>query len=273
VIWGLDYASVDGNGTPDLGRAWPSGKLKMGFLYVRAAWGTYQDPDMATGRDLATKERIPFGAYLFLRYPELGHPAPSPEEQAGAFASALGDKRPGEMPPVVDIEFPGKRGRVDTGMTAAQALDWAVRAVSYLEARYGCVGVYTSERVWREDLGNAAAPLLAGCPLWVKTPYWRGPRQPADWDHTGDVPVPQPWHGAAWIQQFQGDAIGVPGFRGTVDLNRFLVATDNPVDPRHTWIAARLKGKATADFQRSVGLQADGVIGPRTFAALCEVSP
>jgi hypothetical protein len=189
-----------------------------------------------------------------------------------AFGRAYGERGVGELPVAIDVEFPG-RGIVDTGMGPKEALEWLSTAVEDMLVSYGPhVVIYTSARVWHEDLQDIAAPALEPQPLWCKTPYLYQPRQAAHPGAVSQLTVPNPWHQAAWIQQFQGDALGVPGVGpGTVDLNKWLPYTGAPGDARAAWVADELKrwGALTVEeFQRGEGLTVDGVIGPVTFAAL-----
>lgn len=276
MILGLDYASVDGDAPPAFNAAAAAG---IKFVVIRATWGTYVDPCLDRDRSAAHAAGLTVGAYMFLRFPELGHPAPSVADQVAAFTGAY-TRLSGELPPTLDVEFPG-RGLVDTGLSPSAALALVEEAVGRLGQVYPEVMIYTSARVWSEDLRNlpsatlGARPLwatLGARPLWVKTPYVYRARQPADLaGKTADSVsglIPPPWHCRAWIQQFQGDAVGVPGFTGTVDVNRFLPSTGDTTDPRADWIHARLKGKTIQEFQDAAGLKPDGVVGPVTFAAL-----
>jgi GH25 family lysozyme M1 (1,4-beta-N-acetylmuramidase) len=87
--------------------------------------------------------------------------------------------------------------------------------------------IYTSARVWRDDLKNLPAPEMEDSPLWaVRYPFKPGPprRDSAAFDDGAlDPRVPPPWRdpGNWWIHQYQGDAVGFPGFNGKVDMNRF----------------------------------------------------
>jgi len=66
--------------------------------------------------------------------------------------------------------------------------------------------------------------------------------------HLENIPalaqLPAPWRvpgsPGAFIEQFQGDAIGVPGFSSTTDLNLFRTYVASRLDPRTTWVQARL---------------------------------
>jgi hypothetical protein len=135
---------------------------------------------------------------------------------------------------------------------------------------------------------------LATSPLWLTKPWPWKERAPAQLSNVPFMPgpdgkvaydpvVPSSW-GAWnwWIHQFQGDAVSVPGFKNTVDLNRFnmlAIGSGDQSRDRVSWVQRRLgvldTGKldiATHDqliaFQRSHDLVPDGVIGPKTFAAL-----
>ncbi|MGA9812340.1 MAG: hypothetical protein WBQ64_06175 [Terriglobales bacterium] len=84
--------------------------------------------------------------------------------------------------------------------------------------------IYTSERVWREELSNLPAPDLIESPLWLKHyPFNKGPARRDVAVTRIPPPVPIPWGDSNWwIHQYQGDAIQLPGFApGNVDMNRF----------------------------------------------------
>lgn len=283
-ILGCDYASVDGNHAPDLARAWHAG---IRFAILRGAWGTWIDPTLARDWSALGSAGMVRGAYLFLRLPAIGQPAPpSATAQAQAFLSALhrlGPRGPLDLPPALDVELPG-RGLVDTGLTAAQALAWVREAWHALLGGCGVPPlVYTSERVWREDLHDLAAPELADSPLWIKSPYYFKTRQP--WEprrYSARGPLPVPWRGrsaGAWIHQISGDATGCPGFTSTVDGNRFLPMRPGESGDRVRWVQRRLSVGETGTYdartveavramQRRGGLEADGVIGPASFCAI-----
>jgi hypothetical protein len=195
-------------------------------------------------------------------------------QQAETFKRCYDARKPGDLPPTIDVEFPGN-GIGDTSLTAPQALDRLLTALGVLRAEYGTVMIYTSARVWAEDLRDIDCTDVASCPLWLKVSYPFRAGQPP---HRESVPavgaLPRPWRAAgsagAWIEQYQGDSVAVPGFSSTVDLNEFLLTGHEP-DPRAAWVADRVQshGRATIDdFQTSVGLAQDGIIGLDTFCAL-----
>lgn len=273
---GLDYASVDGNKPPNFELAYSAG---CRFAVVRGAYtvsGTsVTDFHMLRDREKARESGLTFGAYLILGFPLPGRwSQASAAEQVGTFARVLGKRKRTELPPCLDVEFPN--GRKATGLSARAALAWIESAYSLLTDVYGIVSVYTSARVWSEDLDGLDSPLLATAPLWIKTPYQWQARNPP---HLGNLPaigeLPRPWRTPSspgvWCRQFQGDAIGYPGFTSTVDLNEWrFPRVETP------WLVERAgehpNGLAYAirAYQAGHGLIADGIVGPATFAALTQ---
>lgn len=283
---GLDYASTDSQHPPDWAAIKASG---VSFVILRGAYGNWVDTTFTRDYQALADHGFVRGAYLFLRYPRQGSTPPSqPGIQAHALVSALAryPRGPLDLPPCLDIEFPGD-GRVDTGMTAQQCLDWARVAWQVLRDGLGVPPpIYTSARVWREDLQNLPAPDLTESPLWLAAYALRGRMQPMRdalaVSHLAWPATPKPWGdpGNSWIHQYQGDAIGFPGLNSTVDLNRFRVLRGGDSGDRVKWVQRRLgripTGTFDADletvvrtFQRMTGLEQDGVVGPRTFAQLC----
>lgn len=273
---------MDSNAKPDLGAAYEAG---VRFAILRGAWGTFKDPVVARDRAALKAARIQFGAYLYLRHPTKETTVAEPEEQARMLIAAVGALEPGDLPPTLDIEYGGS-GRAGTTLSVPQAIDWAVRAHDTLRQVYETVMVYTSARVWRDDLLDAPDPsgTLGKDPLWIKTPYyWVARRQ---WDTTKSrliTDLPRPWretNNEAWIQQIQGDAVGLPGFNKTVDINLFHSMRLGETSGRVIWVQKRVGAKPDGDFgpltdaavrqfQRHNGLTVDGIVGPRTFGHLC----
>jgi GH25 family lysozyme M1 (1,4-beta-N-acetylmuramidase) len=285
MILGVDTASVAGNKKID----WVAAKAAgLSFAIIRAHWGDQKDTAFDREWPRIAEAGLVRGGYLFLRFPRAGKPAPDPEAQAAAMARSLGDLAPGDLPPTLDVEFPGK-GRVDTGLTVAECIDRVMRAHAVLKRAFGASPiVYTSARVWRDDLRNTPVPELLGSPLWLARYYFKSGsavRTGAAFHAMPTPPVPVPWGGADdwWIHQYQGNAVGFAGFpSGKVDMNRF-----NPLyrgsGPRVRWVQRRLgldptgrfdatTAAAVGDFQRRHGLVADRIVGPRTFARLARVA-
>lgn len=281
---GVDYASVDENKPPDFKAAYDYG---VRFVVVRGAYTLkgHAQPDSSVARDRAAirDAGLQFGSYMILGWNV------DPTEQVATFVNTYGAAQPGDLPVSLDIEFPN--GRDATGLTTRQAVDRIETAVTALQASYPTVMIYTSARVWHEDLDNPASQVCARCPGWFKVAYpWKAQQAP----HPENVPamvLPTAWRATgsagAYIEQFQGDALRVPGFSSTVDLNVFRNYVGGTADPRTPWAAAQLTAfghacdptdaTSVADairaFQRDAKLDPDGIVGPRTWAALCAAPP
>jgi lysozyme len=233
------------------------------------------------------------GAYLFLRFPRLDasgvvHSAPAPADQAAFLTGILPRLSTGDLPPAIDVEFPG-RGALDTGhppMTPDALINGVVEAVGVIRACYRVWPmIYTSARVWEEDLANLLAPVLSSCHLWLGGgyPYKSGPAVLAPGAISWPT-IPPPWgkrgDNSCLIHQYQGDATGLAGAGGTVDLNRWNVLARGCRPSRLVaWVQGQLRLPQTGDFdaateaevkvfQKLAGLQADGLVGPKTYARL-----
>jgi peptidoglycan hydrolase-like protein with peptidoglycan-binding domain len=291
LILGLDFASVDENTNLDWVKA--KAQVPINFAILRAHYGTWQDPQFLREWPRIKDAGIVRGAYLFLVFPSPKYPSvPDPVSQAKAFVKTVRKLDHSDFPPSLDVEFPG--GRAATKMEASQLLKGVRAAWKVLKDAYGGVApfIYTSARVWREDLLNPQAPDLRESPLWL-TPYpfcsnTRAVREPRSFAPGGryfSPPVPRPWGDATnwWIHQYQGDAWELPGFR-QVDMDRFNTTTKGATGDRIKWMQRRLgiAQSGTFDavtetvvrsFQRKNGLTPDGVVDPRTFAFLCWSNP
>lgn len=285
---GVDFASVDGNKLVD----WQAVKRAgVKFAIIRGAYNEWADPVYQREAQRARDAGILLGAYLF----PLMRDTTSPDGQVKVFSDAV-KLRAGDLPPVLDVEFPG--GLKKTNMTRAQALEWVRKAVAAIKR---CCGVapmiYTSARVWdgtdEDSLNAKPTPDLVDCPLWLaRYPY--NYRLPAVGDDPYEVatvtalqkpPVPKSWGpDNVWIHQYQGDALGFKGFSSTVDCNRFFDLSLGRTGERVKWVQRRLgihpsgifdatTAHFVRGFQERSGLQVDEIVGPRTFAALSWVSP
>jgi len=249
MITGKDWASMDGNTVQ-----WD--RITDSFVIVRAAY-TYngvphEDATCKIVRPAAAAHGKVFGAYMIL-----GWHGATPEEQADNFIRIYGQRKPGELPPALDLEADSASA---LGLTVAQCLAWAERAYARLKKAYGTVMIYTSRRVWGDVFGDLSS-VMGEAPLWIKIPYpWqtRRPHHPESCPPDGSYEIPKPWAAhpnlPAHIVQYQGDAIGVDGYSGTVDCNKWI-----------TWVSDDVKA-----FQAAHGLVCDGVLGPRTFAAMTQ---
>lgn len=288
TVLGIDYASVDGNKAPDLGKAKKAG---LRYAIVRATYGLTMDSALQRDWKALAKAGVVRGAYMF---PVMAHNR-APEPQIARFVEAV-NKAGGlipvvDLPPVLDVEFP--KGIEATGMTRLKCLDWVLRAVTLLEDAFDCHPIiYTSARVWDGededslDADRVPVPDLVECPLWLARYPYRlkiaSHHRPEERDGLRIPPVPAQLGDAndVWFHQYQGDAIGFPGFTSTVDLNRFFPLSLGAKGDRVRTIQRKLQIKvdgvwgpktdaAVRAFQRARGLvEDDGMVGPRTFAAL-----
>lgn len=283
MILGVDYASVDGDAKPDLAAARAAG---IRFAIIRAAYAGWQDPTCARDRDAIRAAGLTFGAYLF---PLMGASQPPPETQVKAALASAGLIPGKDLPLVLDIEFP--KGISATGRTRTEVAEWIGRARKAVRDRTGCDPmIYSSARVLdgadSDALNGAADDAIRGCPLWVARYPFKERIPAVTGAQAAALPAPPvPKVGgdadAWWIHQYEGDALQLPGFSATVDLSRWNPLCRGARGSRVTWVEQRLglvEGTpgvwddaleaAVVAFQLHVGLVADGVVGPATFAAL-----
>jgi glutamyl endopeptidase len=288
VTLGLDTASVGGNKNPNWVTAKTQGRIS--FAIIRANWGVYPDATFARDWPKIKQAGMVRGAYLFLSFPSRKYPkVADPVTQAKAFIRKVGKLDESDLPPSLDVEFPGV-GRSETGMTATQCLNGVRAAWKVLKEFYGVAPIiYTSARVWRDDLSNLAAPDMSESPLWL-TPYPFRPG-PAVFDSRvsklSPPPVPPPWGDKTnwWIHQYQGDAVRLPGFpTGNLDMNRFNTMARGASGERARWVQRRLgivqngqfdsaMESALRAFKNRKGLGPEPIVDVRTFAYLCWSNP
>lgn len=258
MIWGIDYASVDGNAPPDFTRLRAaSGR----FAIMRASEGRGPDPTLARDWKRARDAGLVRGAYMMPAWFRGPDDVGAQVDTLVAVVEAVGGLAAGiDLPPTLDVEFP--HGIADTGMTRAQIRTWIGDAVKGIRSKLGVTPmIYTSGRVWNsDDTDTLACPDNIGledCPLWVKD-YPYKTRIAAQTLAPGFIPrsVPRPWMDAWMLHQYQGDALHVQGITATADLSVF----------RGLKLGAR--GAYVAWAQRKVNMTADGVYGPQTRAAL-----
>jgi len=320
---GIDTYCDGGNGTIDWSAAKAGG---ITYASIRASYGTgyirnkaNQDKKFFDANWAPMKKAgIVRNAYLFLRYPYKGVAAPEPEAQAKAICDVVGPLEQSDLPITIDFEFPGA-GAVDTWtdsktkkpMTKAQLMAWFLRAWQYIKDKYGVAPpIYSSARVWLDDLGNPDVPAAVKESLLWLAKYTYNPG-PAVMNPAGvlDPPVPPPWAGTDpkdityrgmpysddnwFIHQYMGDSTGAPGMpKGNEDMNRMrsLQKEAKPVArERVKWVQKRLGFTGATNVDGKFGtmtdtavrklqtsksdLVVDGIIGPRTFAYLCWMNP
>jgi len=284
---GVDVASVDGNKLINWAATHAAG---CQYAIFRGTYDTWVDPTWKLEADRARATGMTIGAYLF---PVMAVGAPSPEDQVAAFSKSIGQLSGMELPPTLDVEFPG--GIAKTGRTRPELLTWIRTAIAELKKTYRAAPmVYTSARVWDGDDDDSLnvdglgvpVPEILECPLWLaRYPFKTGINAVTNAAQVNAIqlpPVPRAWVDASnvWIHQYQGDARAFPGFNGAVDLNRFFHLTRGAKGERVRWLQRVLGvlvdgdfGPATQQaviaFQGQHQLTADGIVGPKTFARLC----
>lgn len=285
---GVDYASVDQNIRPDTSAAKAAG---VGFAVIRGSYSDWADPTWRRDADAWRAAGVPVGGYLFPVLSEL----PAPQVAAFDRGSDLG---PGDLPPVLDVEFPG--GIAKTGLSRDELLKRVLDFVKAMQDRFSVAPmIYTSARVWdgedadaldadRHGFG-ALHSTMKECPLWLaRYPYKTRIQAVGDTAEERKVvdalpwpTVPKAWgdQGNVWIHQYEGDAVKLAGFSATVDLNRFRTLRHGDSGERVRWLQRRLKmaegtpgvfddatDDAVREFQARAGLVADGIVGVMTFA-------
>ncbi len=280
---GIDIASIDGNKPVDWSAARAAGCC---FAIFRGTYKTWIDPTWKLEADRARAAGVTVGAYMF---PVMNLGAASVHEQVAALHKAIGPILPGDLPPTLDVEFPG--GISKTGRSRSDLLSWVREAVAEIRSVFGVWPmIYTSARVWdgqdSDSLHAPATPELLECPLWLARYPFKiridAVKTASQVDALALPPVPVSWGAAnVWIHQYQGDAINFPGFTRTVDLNRFFDLRLGCRGERVKWLQRKVHlqpdadfgpatFKALTDFQRAKNLTPDGIVGPKTFAYLSQ---
>lgn len=275
MLKGIDSASVAGNKKAD----WVKARAVNGFSfallrasYAHQNYGIRADGDFAKHYAAAKAAGYVVGAYHFWRVDF------DPLKQAEVFVKTVQacGFGPGDLLAWNDLEF-GSKGRKGYGYSVADAL------ARYTQCSNGIAtglhlpkaGDYSSERVWREDLQNVAAPAGFAGPGWMVGRYKQG-----------QLLVAKPWvrptptaADNVWIIQKELDKKGVVGFLGNVDINEFVAMSKGETGPRVQYVQARLglpqtgkfdaaMGAAVGAYQQAHHLVADQIIGPRTFGFL-----
>jgi lysozyme len=104
------------------------------------------------------------GHYHFARLQ--GRSGLEPETQAAKFHAASGGWFPGDLPPVLDLEWAGTRLGPGLHVAPDFLVDWTRRFLDSAELAFGVRPIiYTGPSFWAEVAGNSDA--LAGETLWV----------------------------------------------------------------------------------------------------------
>lgn len=221
---------------------WPAvASSGMRFCYVKCSEGNEPartDRRFAENVAGCRDTGIYVGAYHFAYPLPPGKPGRSPEEQARAAYAACGGlgTQPGELPPVVDAEWPAIGDWGKWGCTAAQIAEWlhtyCVEAERLWRRR---PVIYTYPFWWRTLSASASVAWAREYPLWIASYKDITEWQPRPETAPHSV---QPWDGDWTFWQFSADKspVQVPGiqaaavdrnvFRGDLDGLRRLAGID-----------------------------------------------
>lgn len=161
------------------------------WVYVKATEGrTGVDPTYARNIAGARAAGLVAGPYMFW------HPERDPLEQARHFARVAGPWRPGQLPPVLDVER-------ENSLTPSELNDLLQELIVETFRLFGAMPViYSSRRVYTEWGLSAGGE----CGLWMVS--WSSRER-----------LFQPF--SSWLLWQTGPASGVPGIAGEVDRNLF----------------------------------------------------
>lgn len=285
---GVDYASVDGNAKPDFTKAKVAGARIMipravyGRPVIKGTSAPFRDPVWARDKDAILAAGLQRSAYLFVCYPRNGWYTPNAETQAQAFIDYVGNdlsvSNSQNMVPMFDVE------EASDVLSSSEMFDWTLRVATVLRKHYGAwPGMYTSNRVWQENLKAHASGILQNCPLWIAKPWPWPPRKPVHLDGApgyNPTTIPQFGDTSNWlVYQYAGDATGMPGFTSTTDTNRCNVVSKGAKGTIVRWIQARVGAVVDGDFgpateaevkkvQAEHRLVVDGIVGIATSSVL-----
>lgn len=286
---GVDIASVDANRDIDWHKAKAAG---IRFAILRGIYGRsvtdgstapFRDPVWIQQRAAVLDAGLKRSAYLFVCYPQHNKFTPPPEEQADAFAAYVHDLVPFiDMVPFFDVE------ETSDILSPEEMYSWTLRVAQRLRDHFEAwPGMYTSARVWAENLDHHSPGPLLACPLWLAKPWpWAARTQ----IHLDGAPTYSPtlipeWGSQWFTYQYQGDAIGCPGFSSTVDANRIRVFGKGARGNHVAWVQKRCGGltvdgiygpateAAVMAIQRAHNLDDDGIVGLDTFTVLGWCNP
>ena len=185
------------------------------FAFVKATEGNgWTARTFATQRDGARAAGLLVGAYHFARWETPGAPEADAIDEARHFFRVVGELSPGDLPPVLDLEWiTGQRRLSD------ELVRWALAFLTEATRLFRRSPiVYTGPSFWRYCLAPArkqAALPLTGYTLWAA-------------DYVSRL-APRAMHGSEWPWHFwQHTGSGsCPGVKGKCDLNRFAGTMDD----------------------------------------------
>lgn len=297
---GIDYANTDTIDKPGVAGFTKAKSVGARIIIPRGVFGrpthgqspVFRDSYWARDRADIVTAGLKRSSYLFVCVPTKARPdTPEPAVQVKGFTDyvqldkPISGQKPHDMVPFFDVE------QHSDVLTADQYYEWILEVAKLMRGAYGAwPGMYTSERVWTEELNNHAAGKLISCPLWIAKPWPWAVRTPVHLDGAPQYnPTTLPEFGDAtnWICfQYQGDGLGMPGIGpGAVDMNRVNIVKRGGKGTLVRWIQARA-GNLVVDgdfgpktetrikqLQAQYALTADGVVGIDTFTLLTWLNP
>jgi len=265
-MYGIDV--FEGDGRVDWAAVKNSGKT---FAFVRATEGaSIKDKAFSTHWPILKMDGIIRGAYHFF------HPLTSdPTTQAQEFLKTIGKLAPGDLPPVIDVEITDGGGASSVIRGVKEWLGVVEPALQQQTGKKIKPIIYTFPHFWNDILGDPSD--FADYPLWI-----------AHFD-TDTPSVPSSWGQGNWlIHQYGGDVAYVPGVQYRADLNKFHSIQKGANGSIVKNIQQKLKDlkkpefdpgtvdggfgdrtkNAIIAFQKSQKLQADGIVGIKTWVTL-----
>jgi lysozyme len=212
MLLGYDVSSVQGKVPWDKVAADPRFK----FAIVKCYTGNDgKDPFYMVNIEAARGAGLRVGAYYF------AYPLPhlDPKDQARNFFAVCGGigTQPGDLPPILDAEWPAPEGFAKWNCTPQQVREWVLACLQEMERLWGVTPMVYSYPYWEASVHTELLPELARFPL-----------HQANYEYNGKIPpegyspkVAKPWDKAT-IVQFDGNGgLKLPN-GADVDVNMFI---------------------------------------------------
>lgn len=183
------------NGPIDWAKVARSGR-KFAFIKATESIG-FNDPVFARNRAQAAAHGIAVSPYAFHHFDV------SWSDEAHYFATAEGAIKPGELPPMLDLEQDSYRNRTN-GISIVDGTRQTLAWLSAIEARFGMPPIIYADRNF--ILTFLKDPRFAAYPLFLA-------------DLSPEPHIPPPWSKVDfWQYSWKGRC---PGISGDCDMDRF----------------------------------------------------